>query len=203
MATRTTYTSTITVPVYASWKCPKCGEINFSFGNIVCQRQASSSSLRRSKQDEAKERASTMAQSEWKDNALEIILNPRNDAGKLRENLFIQNTICTKCNAKPKWDRGPGYATIIALSILPAIFGGIFAFFDPTSIVAWLIFAASVGAFIYGIASWIIYKKRIASMPKEYLPVIGSLNEELMKYAALQGKSIPTPNEAMRMAGRI
>lgn len=199
MARRTTYTSTITVPVYASWKCPKCGEKNFSFGNIIYQRQASSSSLRSSKQNEAKERASSMAQSEWKDNALEIIFNPRKDATKLRENLFIQNTNCTKCNAKPKWDRGTGYATILALSILPAIFSGIFAFLDPTSIVAWVIFAASIGAFIYGIASGIIYRKRIASMPDEHLPVIGSLNEELIEYAALQGKSIPTPNETMRI----
>ena len=29
MGSRTTYTSTITVPVYASWKCEHCGEINF------------------------------------------------------------------------------------------------------------------------------------------------------------------------------
>ena len=26
MASRTVYTSTITVPVYASWKCEECGE---------------------------------------------------------------------------------------------------------------------------------------------------------------------------------
>ena len=36
-------------------------------------------------------------------------------------------------------------------------------------------------------------------MPIEYLPVIGSLNQELNEHATLQGKTIPTPNEAMRI----
>lgn len=57
MSTRTTYTSTISVPTYASWKCEKCGEINFSAGIIRCSRQASTSSFRNSKHEEAKAEA--------------------------------------------------------------------------------------------------------------------------------------------------
>ena len=50
MGSRTVYTSTISVPVYASWKCEECGEINLATGVIVCKREESSSSWSSTKQ---------------------------------------------------------------------------------------------------------------------------------------------------------
>ena len=60
MSSRTVYTSTITVPVYASWKCEECGEVNFATGSIVVKRQESSSSWRPSKQREAEAKAASL-----------------------------------------------------------------------------------------------------------------------------------------------
>ena len=96
MGSRTTYTSTITVPVYASWKCEHCGEINFAAGNIVCKRQESTSSWRNSKHEEAKAGAHDLAQAEWAGEAYKVITDPNNSASELYSNVFLQNTRCNK-----------------------------------------------------------------------------------------------------------
>lgn len=64
MASKTVYTATITVPVYASWKCEKCGEVNFATGVIVCKRQEASGSWRSSKQKEAEAAGSDARQAD-------------------------------------------------------------------------------------------------------------------------------------------
>ena len=37
------------------------------------------------------------------------------------------------------------------------------------------------------------------NFPRQYTPVIGSLNAELAEYAAHRGKSIPTPDECVEI----
>ena len=37
------------------------------------------------------------------------------------------------------------------------------------------------------------------NFPKQYTPVIGSLNAELAEYAARRGKSIPSPDECVEI----
>ena len=111
MASRTVYTSTITVPVYASWKCEECGEVNFATGAIVVKRQESSSSWRPSKQREAEAKAASLAQAEWAGETLQIISDPNNHAQDMRNGLFLENTHCTKCGKKPKWDKDMKYLT--------------------------------------------------------------------------------------------
>lgn len=37
------------------------------------------------------------------------------------------------------------------------------------------------------------------NFPKQYTPVIGSLNAELAEYATQRGKSIPTPDECVEI----
>ena len=201
MARRTTYTSTIRVPIYASWKCPSCGEKNFSLGNITCTRQETTSSLRKSKQEEAKNEASSRAQNDWKQNAVDIIFNPQKNPQNLRNDLYLQNTNCTKCGKKPSWDKGNGYMTLLALSFVPAIISGIVAISMKTSWIAWLIFAALLGAIVYCFVSEIAYKKSIVNMSKEYLPVMGSQNNELIAYAERQGRKLLSPDETLQMAG--
>lgn len=199
MSTRTTYTSTIRVPVYAGWKCPCCGETNFSFGNIVCRRSAATSSLRPSKHEEAKDEASRLVQNEWQQNALDIIFNLQKDPQKIRNDLFFQNTNCTKCGKKPKWDKGTGYLILFSLSFFSAIISGLLAISMKTSWIAWLVFAAFLGIILYCIINEEAYKKAIVKMPAEYLPVIGTQNAALLEFAERQGKKLPTPDETIRI----
>jgi hypothetical protein len=86
MATRTTYTSTITVPVYASWKCEECGEINIATGVIACKRQETTSSWRPSKQREAEEKAAQNVQAEWVGETYNIISDPN----KYAQDMFLR-----------------------------------------------------------------------------------------------------------------
>ena len=111
MATRTTYTSTITVPVYASWKCEECGEINIATGVIACKRQETTSSWRPSKQREAEEKAAQNVQAEWVGETYNIISDPNKYAQDMRNGLYLQNTHCTKCGKKPKWHKDMKYLT--------------------------------------------------------------------------------------------
>ena len=90
MATRTTYTATITVPVYASWRCEHCGEINFAAGVITCKRQESTSSLRTSKHNEAKVNVASRAYAEWMGEAYKIISDPNHNGSKMYNNLFLK-----------------------------------------------------------------------------------------------------------------
>ena len=200
MAYRTVYTSTITLPVYASWKCEKCDEVNFSKGAITCSRQASSSSLRNSKQEAASNRASALAHEAWTSDALKIILAPRENPQEVRAHFSVQNSTCCQCGAKARWDKDMKYMTLVSLSLFPAIFSGIFAIAARTNITAWAIFAVFLGMAIAGIYSEISYKKMMKSLPLKYTPVIGSLNGELLAYAHSMQKKIPTPDEAIEIA---
>lgn len=199
MASRTTYISTITVPVYASWRCEHCGAVNFSAGVIEYKRQESTTSLRNSKHEEAKSKANSLAQAEWAGHACNIIYEPNRYAEAVRSGLSMQNTRCIKCGKKAKWDKDMKYVTLGGLCIMPAIISGLVAFGTGTSVVAWLIFLALLGVVISSFFSESRYKKMMASLPKEYTPVIGSLNTELIEYAQHIGKTIPDPYEAIEI----
>lgn len=197
MASRTVYTSTITVPVYASWKCEVCGEVNFATGVIVCKRQESSSSWRPSKQQEAEERAAAQARAEWAGDAFKIISDPNHSGSAMYSNFYLQNTKCTKCGKKPRWNKNVKFLPLVGLCMPVALISGIAAFATLTSVAAWLIFLASAGFFAWGIAREEVYKKMMPKLPKKYTPVIGSLNEELIAYADALGKTIPNPDECI------
>lgn len=197
MATRTTYTSTITVPVYASWKCEKCGENNFAVGSIVCRRQETTSSWRNSKHKEAEVRAATRARAEWVGNAFKIIDDPNHSGSEMYNNLLLQNTKCTKCGKKPRWDKNAKLVPLVGLAIPTALISGIAAFSTLTSVTAWLIFLASAGFIAWLIAREAVHKRMMPKLPKQYTPVIGSLNPELIRYANALNKTIPTPDECI------
>lgn len=199
MATRTTYTSTITVPVYASWKCEECGEINIATGVIVCKRQETTSSWRSSKHQEAEANAANRARAEWAADAYKIINDPNHSGSAMYSNLLLQNTNCTKCGKKPRWNKNVKFLPLVGLAMVTALISGIAAFATLTSVVAWLIFIASAGFIVWGIAREEVYKKMMVKLPKECTPVIGSLNEELIEYANNHGKTIPTPDECIEI----
>ena len=199
MGSRTTYTSTITVPVYASWKCEHCGEINFAAGNIVCKRQESTSSWRNSKHEEAKARAHDLAQAEWVGETYKIISNPNENAMAMYSNFFLQNTSCTNCKKKPRWEKHAKFLPLVGLAMPVALISGIVAFTSLTSLSAWLVFACSAGFIAWGIIRENMYPKMMSTYPKQFTPVIGSLNAELAEYAAQRGSSIPTPDECIEI----
>ena len=200
MGSRTTYTSTVTVPVYASWKCEHCGEINFSAGNIVCRRTESTSSWRNSKHEEAKSKAHQLAQAEWAGDAYRIINDPNHNAMAMYSSFFLQNTSCTQCKKKPRWEKHAKFLPLVGLAMPVALISGIIAFASLTSLSAWLVFACSAGFIVWGIAREEIYKKMMPNYPKQYTPVIGSLNAELIEYANHLGATIPSPDGCIEIA---
>lgn len=203
MATSTSYTSTVTTPVYASWKCEKCGEVSIAKGSIKCSGSVSTSSIRPSKHEEAKIAAEEYVREIWLENAYKIITNPEDNIIAMHNDLFLDGVRCRKCGKKPRWYESRKYYIFLVPAILVAIISGLIAVFGMTIIEAWVIFALSAAfvAWVYTReSSYIVTMKQ--KLPKEFYPVLGSLNEELLAYAAEHNTKIPTPDEAVLEASR-
>lgn len=202
-STKTIYTATITLPVYAAWKCPKCNEINFSTGNISCQRQAqASNSLFGASQEEAKAKAMEAAQQDWADYALGIMYHMKEHTTEAHEHLNMGSTSCTNCKKKPKWSKGVGIwtpfacaASLIGIITLVAIFVASLY----RSLVAWIIVGVCACVVAAYIAKCTTYKHSIKSLSKEFAPVFGTTVKEFIEYADTHGESVPTPEEAVEI----
>lgn len=197
MGSKTVYTSSVSVPIYASWKCEHCGEVNFATGAIVCQRQESTSSWRSSKQREVKERVANLVEAEWAGEAYEIISDPNHNGSAMYSKFFLENTNCTNCGKKPRWDKHAKFLSLLGLCVPAGIISGIAAFSMLTSIGAWLIFLACVAFIVWGVAREEVYKKMMPKLPTKYTPVIGSQNAELIAYADELGETIPSPDKCI------
>ncbi len=199
MATRTTYTSTITVPVYAGWKCEHCGEVNFAEGVIRCQKEESTTSLRNSKHEEAKALAKKQVQEEWAEYAFKIIDDPNHSGSAMFYNFFLQNTKCTQCGKKPRWNKNAKFIPLAGLVITAGIISGIVSFSTGSSVASWLIFLSCIGFLAWLIVREESYKKMMTKLSKENTPVIGSLNPELINFANALGKTIPNPDKIIEI----
>ena len=93
MSTRTTYTAAVEVPVYASWKCENCGEINFATGTFAWECRETTSSTRSSKLKETKAHASNRVREEWAEQAYRIIGDPNHSGHLLSNCLLLQNVV--------------------------------------------------------------------------------------------------------------
>lgn len=200
MASRTIYTSTVTVPVYASWKCEHCGELNFSTGVIAYRKEQTTRSWSSSVRNEVKARVHRLANAEWVENAYYIITDPNENAQDLRSCFTLQNTRCKKCGKKPRWDKNMNHVGLCALCIVPALISGIVLLCSITSFSAWLVFAILMSIVVYGFVTEPQYRNTMAELPKEYTPIIGSLNSDIIKYASQHGILIPTPDECISIA---
>ena len=89
------------------------------------------------------------------------------------------------------------YLTWGGLCLTPAIISGIVAIAMGTSFVAWLIFGALLAIVVTAFISEPRYKKMMKNLPKEYTPVIGSLNPELISFASAFRNTIPNPDECL------
>ena len=193
MAIRTVYTSTTTVPVYASWKCKKCNKCNSSDGVIVSQYQTSSSSFRRSKQIEASAYARYYSETGLQNSALGIMLEPRKNFKNLRLNLYLKKTRCPTCHFKPVWTRGI-WLERHCISFLPFLFvaGIAFLSFKPIPIA---IFLGLLSLVLYPFIQEKISFKTLEKNP-DLFPVVGTFNRELIEEARSINKLIPSPAEA-------
>ena len=211
MASRYTSTSTISVPVYYSWRCQKCDEVNFSAGVVRFSAEASTTDPSRFKREYVKESAKEQVSKMWKDSMLPFVSFPSQyDPGSLE--LLISNSYkCTKCKETCAWKKR-GVKQIVwgifkGLTIpafFIAILSLIFAIIGETITTAWVVFGVSAG-FVVGVflVDRVVEKKktiRISKIPKRYLPVIGTANQEVIEYASTKGMRILTPEETISAA---
>ena len=193
MAVRTTYTSSISVPVYGSWKCEHCGEVNSAQGVIVCASSETTSSLRSSKLEETKKKAANNVNNTWAKYALGIINNPKGNYFALHDSLKFENSNCTKCKKKNKWGISTKILNCGYAFFFPAIISLITAIIMGTSGVAWLVFVILFVLSAGPICGDYIYMGKLERLPKEYFPVLGTMNPELIKFATNIGISILDP----------
>lgn len=195
MATRTTYTSTIKVPVYANWKCEECGSINFSEGIINFESSVTTKAFSEAKHNEAKLKAENQVKIRWMESAYRVINDPNKYGLALYNNSLFYNTKCSKCGKRPRWDKHPRFRSLLPILIVVALISGIGIVMEVTSITAWLCFLASAGVIVWQIIRESKYNEMMTNFPRQYTPVIGSLNPELNAYANAQGKHILNPME--------
>ena len=204
MAQYTTYTASVDVPVFAGWKCPHCSTWNLASGIINCTRSATTSSILSSRREAAESKAYDDAQSEWKQNAMSVISEMKYHPETLRNCLYLNNVHCKNCKKKAKWYKGKGYSVVLALSFLPLIISGFFAWvesYGEGSLIALLIFIAICGVTAFSFVMKLVCKNAIKKMPEEYLPVIGSENKELREYAQRYGNKLPSLFEILQTVG--
>lgn len=202
MVTQRIYTSTVSTPIYASWKCEKCGEVNIATGAIACERSVSTSSIRQSKQSEARYDAEKSAREAWLENAYAIIAKPDENGAAMFNSLAFKDIKCRKCGKKPRWYKTKSYARFLQFAAVVAMMSGVLALAVKTSAVLWVIFALSAGFLVWILTRESAHASMMKKLPKEYVPVIGSLNKELLAYAAEHNTKIPTPDEAVLEASR-
>lgn len=200
MATRTTYTATVSVPVYASWKCENCGEINFSTGVIKCEREETTTAIFREGLDKAKQEAINCARSEWVEDAYKLIIDPNQNGNAMYENFFLEDTKCKNCGKKPKWNKNLKHLGLFKVSLPLTLISGMAAFSIGSFF--WVIFLALLAYIVWCIVKPIIFSKMMENYSKEYTPVIGSFNQELIDFAKDYGVKIPTPEGCVKMLSR-
>lgn len=201
MASKVEYTATISVPVYTCWKCQKCNCINSNNGVLMCQGTTTSYSFKESKLENAKDTAATFVEAEWKKNALNIITNPRSFPELFRTSLNLGKVECSNCGKRPIWNKKGSFLTV--LMFLAFFIGFVTLYFvisGKATLTTWLILLACAGIIFLIINSDKIYDKKITELPEQYLPVIGTQNEEMLIYAEHYGKKIPTPQECIAIA---
>lgn len=200
MVIKTTYIATVSVPAYASWKCERCGEINYSDGHILCRRMKSTGGWTGSEREKAKNEAYRRAQEDWVREAYKIIADPNHNAMALYNSFFLKSTDCTNCGKKPRWDKHAKFVGLTGIAMIVAPVSGIFAVTAGTNLTAWLFFACSAGFFVWNFMREARYKKIMLRYPGAYTPVIGTRNAELNEYADELGKTIPSPDESFAIA---
>lgn len=203
-STKTIYTATIATPIYGAWKCPKCKEVNFSTGTIVCQRQTSSSSIRTSKHEEAKERAMDLVKEDWIEDSLGIILSPEKHTKEFEALLKMGSSTCTKCGKQPKWSKSQKpWDIMMAASCFIGVMAILIAFvgilLKDSSWIPWAIAGVCACFAIAGTIHARSFRNMIQTLPKEYLPVFGTMEQELRRIAQTRGEAIPTPEEAVEI----
>lgn len=191
------YTSKIKIPVYASWKCENCGDVNFAMGSVVCQRSKRTGSWHSSTITDAQDSASAQAHINGVEIAWNIIQDPKRNSSATSRYLRLKNAKCTQCEKKPSWNAYYPPLSLFTLAIPIASISGIFTLAKLTDIVSWLLFIASASIIIWGLLRKNTLQKRLLNLPEEYIPIVGSFNPDLIQYAQTFSKTIRTPDECI------
>ncbi len=199
MSVKTTHTTTISVPVYVSWRCEECGEINFSQGDIICQCSESSYALSQSKQDEAKELANKRAHLLWLPLAYGTIKEPLEYLSTNPNILQLKNKKCTQCRKKPRWSKDSIFTGMSIGAGVSALFFGIKAIISPTNVTWWICLGISIAALFFMLSKEKESTHKTANLMSRYAPVIGTLNPELIEYAAQHGERLPSPEQCVEI----
>ena len=208
------YTASKGALVYASWKCPYCGQCNYSEGHAAYEKSAATSSLfGKYWKEKAKLEAETLVGQGWKQNVFAFIRYPRENSKFLPVIFKPANTKCS-CGKSPKWVMNEKRFRLFFFWIPMVIFTVPFAFLfykklelDSSfggilvAIICALLSAMVAAGIVAGVANF-VYNVRIAKIPQEYFPVLGSQNKELVDYAEGLGKRLPTPEETMQIVNR-
>lgn len=191
---RVTYTASVNVPVYANWKCEKCGSINLSKGRIHVAQTESSVAIRESKQNAAKERAISAVEETWAEEALQIITE-FNKTPQMRNEISLSSS-CSKCKAKPEW-AGPKGKWLYSL-LVPVAIVGMFLFIAEEYLLFFVALCIGLGMIFTAKVCEFGYETKVSNLPEKYKPVMGSVNGNLVEYAKAHGKTIPTPEVCLR-----
>lgn len=195
MGTRYTYTSTYGFPVYAVWKCEKCGEINFSMGVYQYIGMASTGSWSSKKQEKTRQSAMDESLEMGPEFAYKIMTDFNHNAGAVRFCLLLEDTHCTKCSKKPIWDKAPKSLAFPYMLISFAVFSVLIVLCAITSPITWCIFIVAV---LVNVVSTLLenkYSDMILKLPKEYTPIIGTSDVEFINYAKKLGWRVPRLDE--------
>ena len=198
MGVRTTSTSTISIPIYAAWECSNCKTINFSQGNLFFSSSTTTSAFAtKNELERIKNSSRSKVDRLWKHDALGIIEDPINNYSSLRDSLRISNYKCKECGNKEKWKKGMGYMNAMAFCLLPFILALLCVIAAPLDLGPWiflLICSACIACCVY---SHFHFKTVLKNIPKNSMPIIGSLNPELCEIAKANNYKLLSPQEVV------
>lgn len=196
MGIKTTSTSTVNIPIYAAWECSKCGEKNFSEGVLSFSASSSTKSFATKKELERIENNSkTWVNELWKSKALGIISDPIKNYSRFRESFHLHNKRCHNCNNKEKWNKGTGYLVFAGIGLPLTIISVLCLFSNVTNLSAWLFFIFSISILGCGFYFEYHFKTILKKIPKNSMPIIGSLNPELNELMEENNYKLLSPEE--------
>lgn len=113
--------SSLSVPIYAGWRCSKCNEVNLSKGELGWS-QSGMASGSKSYRENALELNSIDLQREWPERTLAVMSDPKGLAKILRRALLMDSVTCSNCNTIPEWAQTKSLKYTSIISAVPEIY---------------------------------------------------------------------------------
>lgn len=200
-----TLITSVAVPVYASWKCRKCGCVNLSKGYFHAKKSQSTDSYR---EVEVIREDFKWYEDECHGDFYLLIDNVYANAAGVRDALYLNDTRCRSCARRPLWARRLEWISEPLLHFLAVLFGLLFwgvlndtaSMTRPSGFLISVLFTLLAALELLLLAEKWLRKYAIERSFPEYPLVIGSVNADLTTQAERRGKAIPNPYEAVNIA---